>query len=286
MFDFLRRLTPPARPDFQHSVQHAVLGELTPRGARGARAPMHRSIWGLHLPPHRLAGAVGLALLLTLVLVLLRPLIASAWSVELLWWLTRMELSGRFAGITEHGHLPFQVATPVVTLFVSAPLPTTLMFNAIGVVAVWWLAGMLPDVARPGCYLLRVGAIIHGAAVLFFWIWPASFPHSVNEHIGNGLQQCWALMLLAPWIHLCTYYLFAVTWVQRLALTLLTWAYLFLLAPLLFALHALVLHAWGLLAMPLLHLLFGVMVAIIGFVALYGWAMGWANARLQPPSIA
>jgi hypothetical protein len=37
--------------------------------------------------------------------------------------------------------------------------------------------------------------------------------------------------------------------------------------------------------MPLLHLLFGVMVAIIGFVALYGWAMGWANARLQPAPI-
>lgn len=280
-----RKSPPAARPDFQHSVLHAVLGELTPRGARGGRVQMHRSIWGLHLPPHRLAGSVLLALVLTALLVLLRPAIAALWSTELLWWVTRMELSGRFAAITEHGVLPFQIATPTITLFVSAPLPTTLMFNAIGVIAAWWLAGLLPDVARPGCYLLRLAAVIHGAAVLFFWIWPASFPHSVNEHIGNGLQQCWALMLLAPWIHLCTYYLFAVTWAQRLTLTLLTWAYLFVLAPLLFALHALVLHAWGPLAMPLLHLLFGVMVTIIGFVALYGWAMGWANARLQPTPI-
>ncbi|MDZ7855713.1 hypothetical protein [Sphaerotilus sp.] len=280
-----RRSPPANRPDFQHSVLHAVLGELTPRGARGGRVQMHRSIWGLHLPPHRLAGSVLLALVLTALLVLLRPTIAALWSTELLWWVTRMELSGRFTAITEHSHLPFQIATPTLMLFVNAPLPTTLMFNAIGVVAAWWLAGLLPDVARPGCYLLRFAAVIHGAAVLFFWIWPASFPHSVNEHIGNGLQQCWALMLLAPWIHLCTYYLFAVTWLQRLALTLLTWAYLFVLAPLLFALHALVLHAWGPLAMPLLHLLFGVMVTIIGFVALYGWAMGWANARLQPAPI-
>ncbi|WP_310463037.1 hypothetical protein [Sphaerotilus sp.] len=280
-----RKSARPARPDFQHSVLHAVLGELTPRGARGGRVQMHRSIWGLHLPPNRLAGSVLLALALTALLVLLRQSIATLWSTELLWWLTRMELSGRFSAITEHGNLPFQVATPVITLFVSAPLTTTLMFNGIGVVAVWWLSGMLPDVARPGCYLLRFAAIIHGAAVLFFWIWPASFPHSVNEHIGNGLQQCWALMLLAPWIHLCTYYLFAVTWGQRIALTALTWAYLFLLAPLLMAVHALALHAWGLLAMPLLHLLFGVMVAIIGFVALYGWAMGWANTRLQPAPI-
>ena len=247
--------------------------------------PRHRPIWGQHLPPHRLAGPVLLALVLTALLVLLRPAVATWWSAELLWWVTRMELSGRFTAITEHGHLPFQIATPTIMLFVSTPLPTTLMFNAIGVVAVWWLAGLLPDVARPGGYLLRFAAVIHGAAVLFFWIWPASFPHSVNQHISSGLQQCWALMLLAPWIHLCTGSLFAVTWVQRAALTLLTWAYLFVLAPLLFALHALVLHAWGPLAMPVLHLLFGVMVAIIGFVALYGWAMGWANARLQPSTL-
>ena len=280
-----RKSPPPARPDFQHSVLHAVLGELTPRGVRGGRVQMHRSIWGLHLPPHRLAGSVALALVLTALLVVLRPAIAAWWSAELLWWVDRMELSGRFTDITEHGLLPFQIATPTVAIFTSAPLPTTLMFNAIGVVAVWWLAGWLPDVARPGGYLMRFAAVIHGAAVLFFWIWPASFPHTAHEHIGNGLQQCWALMLLAPWIHLCTYYLFAVTWGQRIALTALTWAYLFLLAPLLLALHALVLHAWGLLAMPLLHLLFGVMVAIIGFVAIYGWAMSWANARLQSTPI-
>lgn len=281
---FFRR-TPTAPRDFQHSVLHAVLGELTPRGARGGRVLMHRSIWGLHLPRQRLVQSVLLAIALTAVMVLLRETIATLWSGELLWWVQRLELSGRFSGITEHGLLPFQIATPTVNLFVSAPRATTLQFNAIGVVAVWWLAGLLPDVARPGGYLLRFAAIIQGAAVLFFWIWPASFPHSVAEHIGNGLQQCWALMLLAPWIHLCTYSLFAVTWVQRVALTLLTWLYLFLLAPLLFALHALVLHAWGLLAMPLLHLLFGVMVAIIGFVAIYGWAMSWANARLQPAPI-
>lgn len=282
---FFRRNTPPAPRDFQHSVLHAVLGELTPRGARGGRVLMHRSIWGLHLPRQRLVQSMLLAIALTAVMVLLRETIATLWSGELLWWVQRLELAGRFSGITEHGLLPFQIATPTVNLFVSAPRATTLQFNAIGVVAVWWLAGLLPDVARPGSYLLRFAAIIQGAAVLFFWIWPASFPHSVAEHIGNGLQQCWALMLLAPWIHLCTYSLFAVTWVQRVALTLLTWGYLFLLAPLLFALHALVLNAWGLLAMPLLHLLFGVMVAIIGFVAIYGWAMSWANARLQPAPI-
>jgi hypothetical protein len=268
----------PAPPAFRHSVLHAVLGELRHRGHRGGRIMPHRSIWGLHLPRHRLARATLLAVALTAGL-LLRPFIATLWADELVWWITKMELAGRVSAHLEPVDLPFLIATPRIHLFADVPAIATLTYNAIGVVAVWWLAGLLPDVARPGGYLLRFGCVIHGAAVLYFWIWPASFPHSVDEHIGNGLQQCWALMLMAPWIHLATYYLFDVGWHHRVTLTLMTWAYLFLLAPLLYALHALVMHAGGLLAMPLLHLMFGVMVPIIGFVALYGWAMGWANAR-------
>ncbi|MFM2052339.1 MAG: hypothetical protein RL456_376 [Pseudomonadota bacterium] len=276
MMRLLRRSAPPA---FQHSVLHAVLGELKHRGHRGGRILPHRSIWGLHLPRRRLMQSVLLAVALTAVIVALRETLATVWAEQLVWWIQRLELAGRASAVLEHGRSPLQIATPEVDLFLGVPDTTTLMFNAIGVVALWWGSGHLPDTARPGAYLLRFALLIHGAAVLFFWIWPASFPHSVGEHIGNGLQQCWALMLLAPWIHLCTYYLFGVNWMQRLSVTLLTWAHLFLLAPLLYALHALVLHHTGVLAMPLLHLLFGVMVAIIGFVAIYGWAMGWANTR-------
>lgn len=269
----------PATPAFQHSVLHAVLGELSHRGHRGGRIMQHRSLWALHLPRQRLLRSVLLTLALTGVLLVLRETIATLWSEQLVWWLTRVELPGRFVAQLEHGYLPFQVATPVINLLAAAPEPTTLMYNALGVAVLWWASAWLPDVMRPACYLLRFGALIHGAAVFFFWMWPASFPHSVNEHINNGLQQCWVLMLLAPWIHLCTYYLFGVGWGQRLAVTLLTWTYLMLLAPLLYAVHALALATFGLIVMPLLHLMFGVMVAIIGFVAIYGWAMAWANTR-------
>lgn len=269
-------------PAFQHSLQHALLGELGRRGHRGGRILPHRSIWGLQLPPGRLWQSSALALGLTLLLVLAREAIGLAWSSELLWWMQQMALPGRYqlgAAASAQGGMPWQIAVPQVQLSLTPPLDATLAANAGAVALLWWAAAKLPDAFRPGMYLLRLCVLIHGCAVAFFWLWPASFPHSVEEHLANGLQQCWSLMLLAPWIHLGTFYLFSVGWRQRVALTAMTWAYLFVLAPLLYALHALVISACGLLAMPLLHLMGGVIVVIVGFVALYGWAMSWANQR-------
>jgi len=269
---------------FQHSLQHALLGELGRRGHRGGRILPHRSIWGLQLPPGRLWQCSALALGLTLLLLCAQEAIGEVWSEQLLWWMAQMALPGRYglsaaAVDAQVAAMPWQIAVPQVQLSLSAPLDVTLAINAGAVALLWWGAGRLPDAFRPGMYLLRLCVLIHGCAVAFFWLWPASFPHSVEEHMAIGLQQCWSLMLLAPWIHLGTFYLFSVGWHQRIALTLITWAYLFVLAPLLYALHALVISTCGLLAMPLLHLMGGVIVAIVGFVALYGWAMSWANAR-------
>jgi hypothetical protein len=269
-------------PAFQHSLQHALLGELGRRGHRGGRILLHRSIWGLQLPPGRLWQSSALALGLTALLLLAREAIGLAWSGELLWWMQAMALPGRYQlseAMVAQASMPWQIVVPQVQLSLTAPLDLTLAANAGAVALLWWAAAKLPDAFRPGMYLLRLCALIHGCSVAFFWLWPAAFPHSVQEHLANGLQQCWSLMLLAPWIHLGTFYLFSVGWRQRLALTLLTWAYLFVLAPLLYALHALVISACGLLAMPLLHLMGGVIAVIVGFVALYGWAMSWANQR-------
>lgn len=265
----------PQRPDFQHSVLHAELGELQ---RRDRRDPSRRACRPLRLPRERLVRSVLLAVAGTVALLLARPLVAMLWSDELVWWVTKMELSGQVAPAPAAEPLPWRIAVPLVRLFAGAPSAAALMYHAIGVVALWWAAGLLPGRARPLARLLRVAGVIHSTAVLFFWHWPASFAHASDAHIADGLQQCWVLMLLTPWLHLGTYYLLDVRWRHRVTLTLLTWAYLFLLAPLLYAAHALVLHGVGLLAMPLLYLMGGALVAVLGMVALHGWAASWGLA--------
>ena len=254
---------------------------LRSRGHRGGAILPHRSIFSLRLPLHRLAIGMLIASAFSVLLALAEPWIARLWSTELLWWVQALGLQGHFepASGPTAGILTFPV--PVVDLKVPEVGQLAPFGHLLAVVAIWWMAGWLPDSGKPAAYLLRFAVMIHGAATLYFLLFPASFPHSVINHVGGGLRQSWAMLLLTPWLHLCTYYLFPFAVWQRAALTAVTLAYLLLLAPLQYATHAALLSLSGLILMPLLHLLFGVMVPILGLVALYGWGMSWHDpARL------
>ena len=244
-------------------------------GHLGGEIPRHRAISRLHLPWHRLWVGLALAVTLTVLLVLLRPWLGQAWAFEIVWWMRALELPGHFDVQGYGGEGMLALAVPFIDLQLEALDGWVTVWHGVVALCVWWAAGRMSDAAKPVAYLLRFAVLIHGTSVIFFIFWPASFPHSVDLHIGSGLRQAWHLMLLAPWIHLATYYLFPFALWQRGLVTVLSWLFLFVLTPLQYALHVALVQHMGLVVMPLLHLMFGVMLDIIGFVALYGWAMGW-----------
>jgi hypothetical protein len=249
-------------------------------GPPEGRALQHRAIRSLHLPVGRLVGCVLLALLLTGLVLALRPWIALAWETELLWWARALGLPGQFE--PAEGAMPGVLSLPLPTLGLTLPAYNAgaAMSQGLGVFVVWWCMGWLPDAAKPVAFFVRLAALIHGFAVFFFLFWPASFSHSVQTHVGSGMRQAWYLMLLTPAIHLATYYLFPFAMWQRGLLSLLTLLFVFVFTPLQYALHLALVERLGLIVMPVLHLLFGVMMVIIGFVALYGWAMGWRSREV------
>ncbi len=248
---------------------------LRGRGHRGGAILPHRSIWSHHLPMGRLAGGVLIALFFTVVLAFSQEAIAALWGQQLVWWMRALDLPGQFVLAGTAPESLFNLPVPLVDPTMPDTTPFTLAAHALACVAIWVCAGWLPDSAKPGAYLARFAVLIHGASVLYFGLWPASFPHSPINHMGGGLRQAWVLVLFTPWLHLCTYYLFPFAAWQRLAVTTVTLAFLLLLAPLQYATHAALLVLMGQVLMPLLHLLFGVMVPILGVVALYGWGMSW-----------
>ena len=247
------------------------------RGHRGGLILPHRSIRRLHLPIRHLASGLLSTVAFTGALVWLQPWIAAWWGQQLVWWMHALPLPGQFSPAQKGPGDLFGLVVPMIDVQLRSTHPAEPAAHALAAISVWVLSGWLPDCARPAAFLLRLGALIHGAAVVYFQLWPASFPHSLMSHIGGGLRQFWALMVLTPWLHLCTFYLFPFALWQRLALTALTLVFLGLLAPLQYASHAALLYQLGLIMMPLLHLLFGVMLPILGFVALYGWGMSWRD---------
>jgi hypothetical protein len=250
------------------------------RGHRGGQIPMHRAIDRLHLPWQRLAGGAVLALAYSVLLAGLRPWVAASWAGQIGWWLQALQLPGQLDAAVAVPLLGNPGAMPLPRLELALPEPTTqrIGLHGLGVLAVWVAAGWLPDAAKPGAYVLRFAALLHGAAVLYFVGWAGSFPHSASTHVMGGLQQSWALMLVVPWLHLLTYHLFPFPAWQGMALTALSLLFLAVLAPLQYASHMALLAWAGPILMPLLFLLFGLMLPVLGLVALYGWAMSWHGA--------
>jgi hypothetical protein len=251
-------------------------------GHRGGRILPHRSIFSLQLPLHRLGVGLLIALGCTALLALAQPLVEQAWGAQMVWWMQGLGLAGQFQPTMPGDADLFSLAVPLIDVLLPDVGPAALTVHALIAVALWISAGWLPDPAKPAAYLLRFAVIIHATAIVYFLLWPGSFPHSGISHAAGGLRQNWALMLLTPWLHLCTYYLFPFAFWQRVAVTAATVLFLFVLTPLQYASHAALLSVLGLVAMPVLHLLFGVMVPILGLVALYGWAMSWYDPAPVP----
>lgn len=258
----------------------ALPPDLHRRGHRGGTILPHRSIRSLRLPPGRLLAGALLAAAFTVALLRLQPWVARAWSNVLLWWMRGLALPGDFTPAVGGGEVA-TLAVPGLELRLRGLTGLAVLGHAVALVLLWWLPARLPDAARPLTFLLRFVALTHGAALLFFVLWPASFPHSVRSHVGSGLRQAWMLMLLTPWLHLATFYIFPVAWWHRVLLTLLTLLFVLVLTPLQYACHAALVVLLGLVAMPVLHLLGGVMLPILGFVALYGWGMSWRRPALD-----
>jgi hypothetical protein len=284
--------------------QVSQLPPLAQAGPRAARTGLSR---GLRRP--RLTGGVFKARLMlgTLMALLFTGLlwgaqnaIARAWSAQLLWWLRSLDLLGTTAAtsaakaanaanaVNAANATSSAAAVPAANSLFALPLPTldllppdmglpSLLVHALATLVLWVVAGWWPDRARPLALWMRCAALLHGAAIAYFFIWPASFAHAVADHVFSVLRLGWWLLLLTPWLHLAIYYLFPFALWQRVALTGLSLLYLLLATPLQAASHAALLHVLGPVTMPLLHLLLGVVWPVMALVALYAWAMSWGG---------
>jgi hypothetical protein len=254
---------------------HDSVQRLRARGHLGGTIAQHRAMWRQSLPLGRVLQSGLLALAFTGLLLWLRPWVGLAWGGELLWWMRGLRLVGYFVPGDPRAVGAFGMVVPVIAPELPVPGAFSPMLHGAVLLLLWWCTGWVSDAAKPLAFFVRLGVLVHAASVVFFMFWAGSFTHSVAGHVASGLRQTWYLMLATPSIHLLTYYLFPFAAWQRALLTATTLAYLFVLAPLQYALHvALAWHA-GLILLPVLNLMFGVMLPVVSVVALYGWAMGW-----------
>lgn len=249
---------------------------LRDRGFRGGRIAPHRAMIGLEISRWLTIDLLVLPLMFALaVFVLLDPLL-DGWRYILDVLRVPLGLPGVVATrIVEIG--PIAVPVPYYTAEALWPVGMDLTTGWI-LTAVLGIVGMLlRGKYIPLGYFLRALAVIQLTAQLWFSLTDPPFPYALSFYI-SGLLVCGVvILLLAPVLVAFTYFIFDFPLWQKLLLATMLLMHLALFLPLQAVVHAYIVYNGSLLTMPILFLVFGVLLDVFVYVALYGWGMSWRS---------
>lgn len=262
--------------------RNRLLAELGRRGSRGGVIPLHRAMTSGRLTPSVVVSAVIVPMLIaTFVLLALRPL-GDVWLQALRLLQGALGLPG---GVAAH-ELPlgrvFSYTVPYLTT--TARLPATRDHLIVGAACAVFLmvARALPARFTPLSYYLRFGTLVQLTAFLYFAIEPDTFPYALPPYLQSLFEMGSAALVLIPIVFGLTLFPFDIALWRKIVLTLATVGHLAVLIPLQAAIHAYAIYHLSVLVMPAMFFLWGVLVHVFVFVAMYGWGMSWPERDAQP----
>jgi len=252
------------------------ISELRDQGFRGGRIAPHRAMIGLKISWTLAVDLIVLPAIFAVVMfVLLAPLM-EAWRTFFDFVRVPLELPGVVATrIVDLG--PLAVAVPFYTSSAYSPLAADLQTGWICVVVLALLGAVLRGRLLPVGYLMRALAVIQLTAQLWFSLAAAPFPYTLPEYISGLLVCGMVILLLAPFLVAFTFHIFDFPLWQKAAMVTLLLGHLSIMIPLQATVHGWIIYRGSFLAMPMLFLVFGVLLDVFVYVALYGWGMSWRS---------
>lgn len=164
---------------------------------------------------------------------------------------------------------------PEVRFAAAEPGAAALAVHALVVAGIVAATFRMSEEKAPLVYFLRAVALIHGSSVLFHALPGRALPYDPGLYVSGMLSVGTVLVGLVPIVLAATHFLFDFGTPRKVGLMTVTMAWMALLVPVKVAVHALVLHAGGMVFLPLLFILFGLPVEVFLFIALYAWGMSW-----------
>lgn len=172
---------------------------------------------------------------------------------------------------------PLAVAVPYYTAESFWPAALDLRSGWIMVAALALPGMLLRGRFLPFAYFLRALAVIQLTAQVWFSFAAPPFSYALSQYVAGLLVCGVVILLLAPLLVSFTYFIFDFPLWQKLLLATMLLAHLVVFLPLQAVVHAFVIYRGSLLAMPMLFLVFGVLLDVFVYVALYGWGMSWRS---------
>lgn len=266
------------------------IDQLRDRGFRGGRIAPHRAMIGLEISWTLLVDLFVLPMMFAVAMFALLDPLMGAWREFFNAIREPLGLPGVVSTrVFEVG--PLGVAIPYFTAGSFWPEPRDLQTGWLVTVVLFAVSFFLKDRWLPFGYLLRFLSAIQLTAQLWFTFAGPPFTYDLASYTA-GLLICGVVILvLSPFLVAFTFHIFDFLLWQKVAMGTLLLAHLSVLLPLQAAVHTWVIHRASLLAMPMLFLVFGVLLDVFVYVALYGWGMSWRSGGVldaverRPPTM-
>lgn len=255
-----------------------IVARLRHRSHTGRIIRQHRALRRLEFGARNWMHPTILPVLFSVGLVAALEPVLRFWAVCFEFWIARLELPG--AVILGQRTMLTLTLEAVPSIDIPAAAPTELQWlGSFVAICLLMLLSYIFGRGRylPLVYIVWALCLLHALALLYFRLSPVPFPHDVAGHVKSGVEMTLALIFICPWLLAVSYYPLEFSLWSKLLVTLLITGAIVLLTPFQYSLHAWIVHEGSLLFMPTLFVFFGIFIAVVIFVALYGWAASWRH---------
>jgi len=247
------------------------------RGHRGGVIAMHRALTHFRLGPINVIISIALFLLFSSIWLAALPWLCGMWNRALAVGLDVLPLKARL-DVAEH-HFRF-LHLPIPYLRMEPILPDLQTWSLVCAVTLLLFIGtfFLSKQLVPVIYLARGVLLIQATSLIYFALWPTSFPHTPDSYMEALVASGIGLISVIPLLLAFTYYIFDFGLLRKAALTGMTMAYLAIFLPFQVLAQAMVLQK-SVLFMPVLYIVFAMPVDVLLIIAFYSWGMTWSFRR-------
>lgn len=248
-------------------------------GFRGSIIRRHHSLTRIRFGASAKLSVLLLPLLFDFLLLQSLDSILAFWGHQFSFWTDALHLNGRvsFAETSLLGWHTMMV--PYTDLPVSLPSQSAIWINVFAVILCFLFSTFLPQALMPITYLLRGALVIQGSASIFLLLNPGVFPLDLGRYVTQELVLGVYTLLIIPPLLALVYYIFDFAVWRKCVVTTLILAFFTVAIPFQYMLHAYILHTTTVLFMPVLYLLFGVLLDILMFIAMYAFGMSWQGDK-------
>jgi hypothetical protein len=244
------------------------------RGHRGGMISMHRALTHFRLGPMNIITSISLFLVFSSIWLVALPWLCDIWRAALALGLRVLPLNARL-DVAEHHFRLLELRIPYLRM--EPILPDLQTWTLACAVTVLLFTGtfFLSKQLIPIIYLARGILLIQATSLIYFALWPASFPHTPESYMEALVASGMGLISVIPLLFALTYYIFDFGLLRKAVLTAMTMLHLAIFLPFQVLAQAMVLQK-TVLFMPVLYIVFGMPVDVLLIIAFYSWGMTWS----------